>query len=161
MVDIIPSAEELESTHQILKTLPENVSLFKCPTCRYIFDIYQPYKGLDPSILVILSDRKDIYCPRCKTGNAELMCKVDAYSIYLKLKGFSCRKGEMINGTDICPVCKTSMCPECGNHNVVALSRVTGYVQDVGGWNMAKKQELLDRKRYIIGETRKKIEIIQ
>jgi len=28
------------------------------------------------------------------------------------------------------------------------LSRVTGYIQAVSGWNEGKKQELKDRKRY-------------
>ncbi|MCK4458686.1 MAG: hypothetical protein KAU52_03060 [Methanosarcinales archaeon] len=32
--------------------------------------------------------------------------------------------------------------------NVEQLSRVTGYLQAVSGWNAAKKQELEDRKRY-------------
>jgi anaerobic ribonucleoside-triphosphate reductase len=44
------------------------------------------------------------------------------------------------------------MCPDCGNHNVSQLSRVTGYIGDVGGWNNAKKQELKDRKRYGFGK---------
>ncbi|MCK4811705.1 MAG: hypothetical protein KAS74_05485 [Methanosarcinales archaeon] len=32
--------------------------------------------------------------------------------------------------------------------NVEQLSRVTGYLQAVSGWNAAKRQELEDRKRY-------------
>jgi len=39
-------------------------------------------------------------------------------------------------------------CPNCGSTNVEHLSRVTGYIQAVGGWNAAKKQELADRMRY-------------
>jgi ribonucleoside-triphosphate reductase len=39
-------------------------------------------------------------------------------------------------------------CPNCGSSNVEHLSRVTGYIQAVSGWNEAKKQELEDRKRY-------------
>ena len=42
-------------------------------------------------------------------------------------------------------------CPNCGSNNVEQLSRVTGYVQAVSGWNEAKKQELRDRKRYGVG----------
>ena len=78
------------------------------------------------------------------------MCKVDGYSAVLKIQGINCRKGEVIPGTDLCPVCNRAMCPECWNHSVVSLSRVTGYVQDVDGWNNAKKQELRDRTRYAI-----------
>jgi len=32
------------------------------------------------------------------------------------------------------------------------MSRVTGYMQAVSGWNEAKKQELKDRKRYNASE---------
>ncbi|AEH61537.1 anaerobic ribonucleoside-triphosphate reductase [Methanosalsum zhilinae DSM 4017] len=39
-------------------------------------------------------------------------------------------------------------CSNCSSDNVEHLSRVTGYVQAVGGWNAAKKQELKDRMRY-------------
>ena len=49
-----------------------------------------------------------------------------------------------------CPVCGGAMCPDCGNHNVLQLSRITGYIQDVSGWNAAKQQELKDRKRYTL-----------
>lgn len=44
------------------------------------------------------------------------------------------------------------VCPNCGSENVDQLSRVTGYIQAVSGWNNSKKQELKDRKRYEIGE---------
>ncbi|HEC87492.1 MAG TPA: hypothetical protein ENI49_06500, partial [Thermoplasmatales archaeon] len=43
-------------------------------------------------------------------------------------------------------------CPNCGSTNVEHLSRVTGYLQAVSGWNAGKKQELLDRRRYKVGE---------
>ncbi|WP_225420096.1 anaerobic ribonucleoside-triphosphate reductase [Methanohalophilus profundi] len=39
-------------------------------------------------------------------------------------------------------------CENCDSDNVEQLSRVTGYIQSVGGWNAAKKQELADRMRY-------------
>ncbi|MHC1631741.1 MAG: anaerobic ribonucleoside-triphosphate reductase [Methanotrichaceae archaeon] len=38
-------------------------------------------------------------------------------------------------------------CPNCGSENVDWLSRVTGYLQSVSGWNEAKKQELKERHR--------------
>lgn len=146
MLDIIPTYEEREQIHRILRDLPENDSLFKCHRCKVIFDIYSG--GV--SVLMALSNKNGILCPECKSESTELVCKVDAYSVFLKLKGFNCRKEELINGADICPICKTSMCPECGNHNVVSWSRITGYLNDVSGWNMAKKQELMDRKRYTV-----------
>lgn len=46
-----------------------------------------------------------------------------------------------------CKVCGEPMCPDCSNHNVHQLSRVTGYLSNVSGWNAAKKQELKDRNR--------------
>lgn len=43
-------------------------------------------------------------------------------------------------------------CENCGSDHVEQLSRVTGYLQAVGGWNEAKKQELKDRYRYNKGD---------
>ncbi len=40
------------------------------------------------------------------------------------------------------------VCSNCGSDNIEHLSRVTGYIQAVDGWNAAKKQELKDRMRY-------------
>lgn len=42
------------------------------------------------------------------------------------------------------------ICENCGSSNVEQMSRVTGYIQSVSGWNAAKKQELIDRKRYTV-----------
>jgi ribonucleoside-triphosphate reductase len=39
-------------------------------------------------------------------------------------------------------------CPGCGSKDVDHISRITGYLQAVSGWNSAKRQELKDRKRY-------------
>ncbi|MGC9515845.1 anaerobic ribonucleoside-triphosphate reductase [Methanocrinis sp.] len=39
-------------------------------------------------------------------------------------------------------------CQRCGSDHLEHLSRVTGYLQSVSGWNEAKKQELKDRNRY-------------
>ena len=41
-------------------------------------------------------------------------------------------------------------CPNCGSSKVEHLSRITGYLQAVSGWNKGKQQELKDRKRYDI-----------
>ena len=40
MLDIIPTYEEREDVHKVLKDLPENDSIFKCDRCKAIFDIY-------------------------------------------------------------------------------------------------------------------------
>ena len=146
MSDIITTFEEREDIHKILKNLPENDSMFKCHKCKTLFDIYS---GGVP-VLMALSNKNGILCPECKSDSTELMCKIDAYSMVLKLKGFGCREEVLINGADICPICKTAMCPECGNHNVVSWSRITGYLNDISGWNAGKKQEFIDRKRYVL-----------
>ena len=57
-----------------------------------------------------------------------------------------------VSGIAHCPLCGEACCPVCGRHKVIQLSRVTGYIQAVSGFNEAKKQELKDRKRYIIGK---------
>lgn len=57
-------------------------------------------------------------------------------------------KHELVSGTAMCPICGNSMCPGCGNHNVDTISRVTGYLSTVSGWNESKKQELKERNRY-------------
>jgi anaerobic ribonucleoside-triphosphate reductase len=57
-----------------------------------------------------------------------------------------CKK--TVSGTSICPMCMSIMCPVCHRHEVTILSRVTGYVSDVSGWNEGKKQEFKDRQRY-------------
>ena len=38
-------------------------------------------------------------------------------------------------------------CPGCDSNNIDHISRITGYLQAVSGWNSAKRQELRDRKR--------------
>jgi ribonucleoside-triphosphate reductase len=38
-------------------------------------------------------------------------------------------------------------CANCGSSNVEWWSRITGYYQNVTGWNKAKKRELTDRYR--------------
>ena len=51
---------------------------------------------------------------------------------------------------DYCPTCHKPICPICGCHDVMILSRITGYIQDVGGFNAAKAQELKDRTHYTV-----------
>lgn len=57
-------------------------------------------------------------------------------------------------------------CPNCGSGNIDWWSRITGYYQNVSGWNKGKLAELKDRKRYGISgdskglslETKKKLD---
>lgn len=71
-------------------------------------------------------------------------CPVAYFVAYNELK---CAR-EIVPNTKDCPVCGHPMCPDCYNHCVDQLSRVTGYLATVSGWNESKKQEFLDRQRY-------------
>jgi ribonucleoside-triphosphate reductase len=39
-------------------------------------------------------------------------------------------------------------CPKCHGTNIDAWSRITGYMQNIEGWNPGKRQELEDRYKY-------------
>jgi hypothetical protein len=52
------------------------------------------------------------------------------------------------SGISYCPKCGAPVCPQCGSADVVAISRVTGYLSDISGWGAGKRQELKDRHRY-------------
>jgi len=45
-------------------------------------------------------------------------------------------------------------CEKCHSKNLDFISRITGYLQAVSGWNEGKKQELLDRIRYGANDVR-------
>ncbi|MCK4665841.1 anaerobic ribonucleoside-triphosphate reductase [Candidatus Dependentiae bacterium] len=53
----------------------------------------------------------------------------------------------------ICEACANQMngiqvkCTKCDSEDVKAYSRITGYIQDISGWNAAKRQELKERRR--------------
>lgn len=76
--------------------------------------------------------------------SAPFDCPVHAWVVYNRKK---CGQSLVPNIVG-CPVCGNPCCPRCFNHEVEQLSRVTGYVSAVGGWNAAKKQELKDRHRH-------------
>ncbi|MGA3168803.1 MAG: anaerobic ribonucleoside-triphosphate reductase [Terriglobia bacterium] len=136
-----------QEKYEMLRNLPENNTIYKCYHCKNIFNILH---GGCINIQTTSKDGQYTLCPNCGEKNPELICKVDAYSVYLKLQGLNCRNGNIIPKTELCPVCNKPVCPDCYNHSVIALSRVTGYVQDISGWNNGKRQELLDRQRYTI-----------
>jgi methionyl-tRNA synthetase len=79
-------------------------------------------------------------CPVCGEVYLENMCELD---------NIKCHH-DVIQGIAYCKKCGKPVCPICNAHSVVQISRVTGYYQDVSGWNEAKKQELKDRVRYSI-----------
>jgi len=95
---------------------------YKCHTCHTIV-------GVD----------KDEPCPVCgeEYKNLIKMCPND---------NCTCTH-DVTMSLAYCPICGEAICPICGCHDVVQISRVTGYLQDVAGWNPAKRQELKDRHR--------------
>lgn len=105
----------------VLREIPPEYKRYKCHTCMRIVDE-------DP-------------CPNCGSPDNMLpMCPLDhAHCSH-----------EVVETIAYCPICKEAICPICGSHDVVQISRVTGYLQEVNGWNIGKQQELKDRKRYLI-----------
>ena len=71
-----------------------------------------------------------------------LKCPVHQYAVE---RG---RCKQTVGGSIKCRVCGNYFCSDCGAHTVDVMSRVTGYMQVVSGWNTAKRQEFEDRKRY-------------
>lgn len=102
---------------------------YKCKSCKISFDEE------------LLDD--DGKCPQCHSGqNIMQMCPKDHNDC----------GHDVVNGIAYCHVCGEAMCPICGSHDVTQISRVTGYLQDVEGWNAGKRQELRDRKRYTVAQ---------
>jgi anaerobic ribonucleoside-triphosphate reductase len=98
---------------------------YKCHTCHMIIEL-----------------ESKIECPNCGETHLQPMCELDHIC--------NCPE-EVTSGILFCSKCKQPMCP-CGSHDVVQISRVTGYLSDVGGWNKAKLAELKDRSRYNISD---------
>jgi anaerobic ribonucleoside-triphosphate reductase len=85
-------------------------------------------------------DRKISTCPFCNSNNILETCAHDRIC--------ACAQ-EVQYGIKYCPTCGKPICA-CGSHDVIGISRVTGYLQDVSGWNVGKRQELIDRQRYLL-----------
>lgn len=112
--------QEIAKRYRHLEDIPVGERRYKCHTCHLIVD--------------------ETPCPRCGEEHLPIMCPLD-----------HCHCAhEIIAGIEYCPLCHVAICPECGSHDVVQISRVTGYLQDVSGWNAGKQQELKDRVRYTV-----------
>lgn len=100
---------------------------YKCHVCHIV---------IDESDLIA-----SIYCPQCKSNlGLKEMCPRD---------NLTCTH-EIVDKLAYCPECGEPMCPICGCHDVSQISRITGYMADVSGYNEAKRQELRDRTRYTV-----------
>lgn len=107
-----------------LDSIPEPDRRYKCQNC---------------FIVLTSSDLDDGKCPVCgEAQSLSLMCPLDHTH---------CWHG-ILESLEYCPICGEAICPECGTHDVTQISRVTGYMASVGGWNEGKQQELRDRVRY-------------
>lgn len=95
---------------------------FKCQVCKLILKE---------------EDLEEGNCPECK-NKPHKMCGRDNCTCH----------HEITESIAYCPDCKQPMCPICESHDVSQISRVTGYLQEVGGWNKAKQRELMDRVHY-------------
>ena len=98
---------------------------------------------------------KSRFIARCKAWIVEFNegkpIKIDDFNkcpvqVWIVKNNANCGK-DIVPLIATCPICGMPCCPDCMNHSVVQLSRVTGYVSDVAGWNASKKQELKDRQR--------------
>jgi hypothetical protein len=106
--------------------IPLEKKRFKCYDCNHIIS------SMD------IEEKGE--CPVCKSHNLVEMCPLDHCHC-------NCNGGKPIIGIEYCPICGDPICPICGTHDVTQVSRVTGYLQTVDGFNEGKKQELKDRNR--------------
>jgi hypothetical protein len=121
--------------------------LSKYPSRNLYISAQRREKGDDTNVL--------FKCNSCKTMNipkADLIgekCPLCGAPVVEQCpKDKRCKCGEEVHGGIVfCPECGNTICPGCGSHDVLAISRITGYLQDVGGWNAGKAQELKDRRR--------------
>jgi len=103
----------------------------------------QKYKCHTCHIVIGESDLIGGNCPKCESNFAlKPMCENDTLAC----------EHDIVDGLAYCPECGEPCCPECGCHDVSQISRVTGYLQEVSGWNAGKQQELKDRHRVNIPE---------
>lgn len=107
----------------------EKTQRYSCFTCHTHFE-------LD----VAAKEKK---CPECGEKFIQKRCAADPE------RGCHCPM-HVNPGVKYCDVCGKPVCPTCGDHDVSQVSRVTGYLSDVAGWNASKQQELKDRNRYNI-----------
>jgi len=101
-------------------------SYYKCHNC---------YHVIKESLLV------NEKCPCCGSEVSK-MCMNDVIE--------KCTH-ESTDRLDFCEICGAPICPICGKHDyVIQISRITGYLSNVDGWNAGKREELQDRKKYDI-----------
>jgi len=119
---------------QYLSAIPQEHKKYKCHTC---------YSILNNSDLI------DGKCP-CGEQTLQNMCPIDHNGC----------GDEMSESIEFCPICGEGVCPACGDHNVLQISRITGYLQSVSGFNNAKKAELKDRIRVNLDNNNELVRVV-
>lgn len=127
-VDIIDHVKSIES-------IPKNDRRYKCFACAISFDADTTPNVNKPT------------CPRCGSPEIRQMCPLDHLNCG-KYPQQPCYHTKVFPFAETCPICREQICPGCGSHDVEVMSRVTGYLQDLSGWNNGKRQEFRDRVRY-------------
>lgn len=110
-------------SRDVLLEIPEKDRLYKCHTC---------HTGS-----IKHESLKDGACPICGETHLMIQCPIDHCSC----------DHEFVERISFCILCGEGICPICGCHDVVQISRVTGYLQEVKGFNEGKRAELKDRHR--------------
>lgn len=117
MVDVPDELRKYIGTKD-LNSLPDGLKRYKCPICHAA--------GFDTPV-----------CPDCGFKEPSLMCPLDHCGC----------SHDITSGVNECPICGDYICPECGSHDVTVITRITGYLNDLRGFNAAKAQEVKDRHR--------------
>lgn len=126
----IPEHEIKTESASLVKTMPLCGEIIAAPPARYKCE--SCFAMFDEKFLV------DGRCPECGGEQILKTCEHDhACECSLDVTG----------GMTKCPTCGAYTCP-CGSHNVIVISRITGYMQPLSGWNAAKVAEFEDRTRY-------------
>jgi hypothetical protein len=108
---------------EFLATIPQEKKRYKCHTCYNILNY---------------SDLVDGNCPVCKNALTLVeKCPIDHNGCHHDVQP----------GVMVCPVCGEFVCTICHDHSVVTVSRITGYMSDISGWNAGKRAEFIDRVR--------------
>ena len=82
---------------EVLERIPSVERRYKCYTCFHIID--------------------ESPCPNCGETHLQILCPLD-----------HCHCGhDLITSIAHCELCGEPICPECGCHDILAISRVTGF----------------------------------
>jgi len=128
-------AETLTTEHGTIKLSPDMVVMLNMSRVEFIETNKAYLKDIEEEFYNLL-DKDDVMQP--------LNCPLHLWVVYNRVK---CSK-ELVSNTAKCPLCGNPTCPDCMNHKVDQISRVTGYLSTVSGWGAAKKQEFADRHKY-------------